>query len=293
MKIFLFLLILSLNISLFCQIPDTLWTRVYGGNQSDGTREVVATDDNGYALSGYISSEGNGEHDFWLIKTDHEGHFIWSETYGGEGNDMAYCLKQTPDLGFIIGGQFETETNFSAFTIIKTTPSGEQEWIRHFREDYYGVVSSVVVCPDGGYTLAGWTQNDMHDIDVFVVRTNASGDTLWTKVLDHGSFEGAYSVKQTNDEGFIISGFSNSFSNGNYDLYLLKLDANGNTEWQTVFGGEGIEEGYDVIQTSDDNFLAVGSTDSFNAAGTDLWIIKVDEEGNEVWNHLYGGTYLT
>ncbi len=118
-----------------------------------------------------------------------------------------------------------------------------------------------------------------------------SPDTLWTRTYGGAGSDVGYSVKQTNDGGFIIAGATNSFGAGDYDIYLIKTNQFGDTLWTKIFGGTGQDYGSEVQQTSDGGYIVIGSTDSFNNSRDDLYLIKTDDNGDTLWTKVYGGTW--
>ncbi|MCE9538265.1 MAG: hypothetical protein K8R85_03485, partial [Bacteroidetes bacterium] len=152
---------------------------------------------------------------------------------------------------------------------------------------------SIQQTTDGGFIITGGSFNGMFK-DVCLVKTNSYGDTIWTKIyqrIDAGylSAEGS-AVLQTTDGGFIISGYTNNFSNGNYnyDVYLIKTTSNGDTLWTKTFGGSGNDFGYSIQQTIDGGYVITGVTNSFNSANN-AYLIKTDTNGNLLWSKTYEG----
>jgi hypothetical protein len=137
-----------------------------------------------------------------------------------------------------------------------------------------------------GYTEsfgAGWD-------DIFLLKTDASGNVIWAKTYGGTNWDRAYSVQQTSDGGYIVAGATGSFGAGGSDIFLLKTDANGNVIWAKTYGGTSLDEAYSVQQTSDGGYIVAGWTESFGAGGLDIFLIKTDANGNVQWAKTYGGT---
>jgi hypothetical protein len=126
--------------------------------------------------------------------------------------------------------------------------------------------------------------------DVWLIRTGATGDTVWTRTFGGANNDKAYSVVQTADGGYIILGATYSFSAGSSDAWLIKTDANGDTTWVRTYGGADYDRGNSVAQTTDGGYIIAGETESFGAGEDDVWLIKTDASGDTVWTHTYGGT---
>jgi len=168
------------------------------------------------------------------------------------------------------------------------------EWIAVFGGISSDVGYSVVQTSDGGYVLLGETQeNEQRLGDIWIIKTNQHGEELWNKTYGDKGWETGRQIQKTLDGGFIIVGKTTSFGTTTVEnIWLLKIDASGGEEWNVTFGGEQADTGYGVQQTDDGGFILVGQTWSFSTIVdlADVWLIKTDESGNELWNMTYGGT---
>lgn len=264
---------------------DISWIKMYGGI-TNGTvgYSVQQTTDGGYILTGSIWSLENGK-DVYLIKTDHSGDTLWTKSYGRCNNEIGYSVRQTDEGGFIITGvtnSCESNTIRSHVYLIKTDVNGDTLWTKIYRKNDYDVGHSVQQTTDGGYIIAGvthsWWGEEIHD--VYLIKTDHNGDTLWTKTLGGESSDEAYSIQQTTDGGYIITGSSDITGSGytTYDVFLLKLDYNGDTIWSKTFGREDTDIGRSVQQTSDGGYIITGWTFP-NSNYSDIYLIKTDENG--------------
>ncbi|MCH8902428.1 MAG: T9SS type A sorting domain-containing protein [Bacteroidetes bacterium] len=140
---------------------------------------------------------------------------------------------------------------------------------------------------DGGIILAGYTGTNQN-YDVYLVKLDSIGDTLWTRELGAGGIDIAYSVKQTSDGGYIVTGLTDSYGQLNYDVFLLKVSATGGLDWSKTYGGIADEVAYSVLQTSDGGFFMAGYSESIGAGDNDVLLIKTDGSGVLSWNKAYG-----
>jgi uncharacterized delta-60 repeat protein len=259
---------------------DTLWTRDYGGSGRtafDYGRSVQQTSEGGYIVAGYTYSFGNSAQ-FYLIKTNATGDTLWTRTYGGLDIERGYSVQQTSDGGYIVAGETFSFGNFWQVYLIKTNATGDTLWTRNYggASDDWG--RSVQQTTDGGYIVAGYTNSYGNWYQVYLIKTNASGDTLWTRTYGGTEAEEGFSVRQTTEGGYIVAGYTPSFGNG-IQVYLIKTNAGGDTLWTRTYGGAGDDRGYSVRQTSDGGYIVAGETNSFGNGGQ-VYLIKTNANGS-------------
>jgi len=266
------------------------WTRIYGGDSLDSGSSVEQTSDGGYIITGYTESFGAGPSDVWLIKTNSSGDTLWTRMYGGTGVDIGNSVRQTSDGGYIIAGSTSSfGVSYYDVYLIKTNASGDTLWTRTFGGTNDDEGFSVQQTSDGGYIIAGETSSfGAGGYDVWLIKTNASGDTLWTKTYGGPSYEWGNSIQQTLDGGYIVTGYTLSFGAGNGDVWLIKTNASGDTLWTKTYGETGTDLGNSVRQTQDGGYIIAGKTSSFGN-GDQVYLIKADSSGDTLWSKTYGG----
>jgi hypothetical protein len=251
------------------------WTKTFGGNFHYEAYSVQQTTDGGYIITGYMSF-GNYR-DVFLIKTDGSGIEQWTKIFGGTDFDEAFSVQQTTDGGYIITG-YTMSFGIKDVYLIKTDGSGIEQWTKTFGGTDFDQAYSVQQTTDGGYIITGYKANFGNSSDAFLIKTDVSGNEQWTKTFGGTDNEEGHSVQQTNNGGYIITGFTSSFGNGGRDVYLIKTDGSGNEQWTKTFGGTDDEEGHSVQQTTDGGYIITGYTKSFG--GRDVYLIKTDGSGN-------------
>jgi gliding motility-associated-like protein len=242
---------------------EILWENNFGGSDQDWARDIRQTDDGGFIVVGYSRStdidinNNLGNWDFWVLKLNADGTVQWKKNYGGSNTDQATAVWATTDGGFVIVGSSESS--------------------------------------DGD--LSGNNGGE----DVWVIKINAAGVLQWQKNYGGSDSDRAESVEQTSDGGYIISGYSESLNGnvsgnyGNFDYWVLKLNAAGDLLWNKNYGGSGADYCYAVTQTTDGGYVLAGSSFSNNNDVTgnnglyDYWIVRTDGAGNILWQKSYGG----
>nr|QNR61645.1 hypothetical protein GZ37B2_69 [uncultured archaeon GZfos37B2] len=244
---------------------NKVWDKTYGGSGGDLADSVHQTSDGGYILAGSTGSYDTGDWDVWLVKTDFNGNKVWDKTFGGTATDSANSVQQTSDGGYILAGHTGYYgTGEYDFWLVKTDSDGNKVWDKSFGGTDEELASSVHQTSDGGYILAGSTGSyDAGDWDVWLVKTDSSGNKQWDKTFSGTDDDWAFSVRQTSDGGYILAGYTESYGAGSRDLWLVKTDSDGNKVWDKTFGGTSHDWALSVQQTSDGGYILAGLTHSY------------------------------
>jgi hypothetical protein len=271
--------------------PSSHFCKAIGGKNRDWSSSLIQTSDSGYAIAGFTTSFGAGEADVYVVKLDAHGNLQWIKTIGGKKGEVGSSLIQTSDGGYAIAGLTQSfgagETDVY---VVKLDANGNLQWTKTIGGPNFDVGNSLIQTSDGGYAIAGSTKSfGAGDEDVYVVKLDANGNLQWTKTIGGKYADGGNSLIQTSDGGYAIAGSTESFGAGNGDVYVVKLDVHGNLQWTKTIGGPASETGFSLIQTSDGGYIIAGFTSSFGAGETDIYLVKLDANGNLQWTKTIGG----
>jgi gliding motility-associated-like protein len=319
--------------SLRAQAPSIDWQKCYGGPYLDDPNAIEPTSDGGYIMIGYTWGPGgdisgfHGNHevgDYWVVKLDHFGGVQWSRCLGGTFDDIGSVIHQTPDGGYVVGGESATlpgdgdvtTTNHGGldYWIVKLDASGAIQWQYSYGGENNEYLYGLEFAPDGGYILAGQTLSKGGDVsgnhgglDFWVVKINSAGVMQWQKCLGGSKDDEAYGVQVLADGSSIVAGYTASNdgdvsgNHGQSDMWVVKLDPSGNLLWSKCLGGSLREVAYGLQKTPDGGCIVAGYADSqdgdvtgnhgMSPGWSDMWAVKLDAGGNLQWEQCYGSSY--
>ncbi|NQS97470.1 MAG: hypothetical protein HQ591_03365 [candidate division Zixibacteria bacterium] len=266
---------------------DVEWTRTYDWNIWSVGYSVRQTDDGGYIIAGYICINAPSS-EIYLIKTDDQGDTLWTKVYGTDNYDIAEEIQQTTDGGYIIAGSIEDDVNYvsSAF-LLKTDANGDSVWMR-IDDDRNCQAHSVIQNSEGDYLITGGSEVEAPNYwDAYIMKTDVFGDTIWIKYYGGTFYEYANFIRETIDGGYFIGGITGSYGAGNFDIYLVRTDASGDTLWTKTYGGEESDYGESVDVTDDGGFVIAGMTNSFG--NHNFYLIRTDSSGDSLWTKVIYG----
>jgi uncharacterized delta-60 repeat protein len=267
------------------------WQKTYGGSYSDYAYSIQQTTDGGYIVAGETRSFGAGYDDIWVLKLTSTGTVSWQKTYGGTDNDWASSIQQTSDGGYIVAGFTYSFHNGGDVWVLKLASSGSISWQKRYGGTSGDWAESVQQTSDGGYIVAGVTETFDAYGDIWVLKLTSAGVVSWQKAYGSADEDYAYSVQQTSDGGYIVAGWTYSYSADN-DFWLLKLTDTGAISWQKRYGGSWSDCAYSIRQTNDGGYIMAGDTDSFGAGYTDFWVVRLTSAGTITFN-APSGAHMT
>jgi len=213
-------------------------------------------------------------------------------TVGGAYTDEGSSVAQTTDGGYIVTGVTNSfGSGDTDLLLVKFDSSGDLTWAKTVGGPDIDLGYSVAPTSDGGYIVNGETRSfGAGDYDLFLAKFDSSGDLTWAKTVGGTDIDLGYSVATTSDGGYIVTGTTNSFGAGDYDLFLVKFNSSGDLNWARTVGGADRDEGNSVVSTPDGGYIVIGTTNSFGAGRCDLFLVKFNSSGVLTWAKTVGGT---
>lgn len=255
---------------------DSVWTKTYGTEGYEEGRWLDATPDGGYVIVGYTTSGGAGGQDMYVVKTDSAGALEWSQTYGDSLAEQAYCITSASEGGYVVAGYTKSHgVGADNLYLVEIDEDGVELWSRAYGGSSPQRAHSICATTDGGYAVAGYKGMKK----VYLVRLDAAGDSLWTRTYGGSGDDIGWSVWETSDGGFVVAGETESFGAGDFDGWLIKTDASGDSSWSRTYGMHNTETFYQVLQTPDGGYITTGRTRSYGDGPCDVYVVKTDEQG--------------
>jgi len=306
------------------------WSKTYGGTGDDRGHAIIQTQDGGYAILGYSTSndldvtENAGAQDYWISKLDANGNITWQKSFGYAGSDIGFTLIQTNDAGFFItgvldvtasGGQGNTRISGMRhaggdYWAIKLDAGGNREWSKYYGGGFTDTPYDAIQTPDNGYIIVGSSdsndvdiQNNIGAYDFWVIKISETGTLIWERSYGGSEIDEAREIVDSGDGNYLITGdtrssdFDVSNNNGAADLWLIKISPSGDLIWEKTFGGSSFDVARS-IQKHNDKFIISGSSRSAdgdvssNQGQNDAWVIEVGSSGNLISQKTVGGSEI-
>lgn len=272
--------------------PAIFWAKTYGGTGDDTAYDITETGDNGYLVFAQSNSFDNRSYDLFTLKMDSTGELSWSRTFGGDNGEYVSSGIETSDNGFIIAGDTHSfgAGDYDAW-FLKRANNGMIQWQKRFgiigtSDEYF---TDIIETNDNKYILVGYCTLSDDNKNIVVMKFDENGDIVWQKGFGGDGEDRADSVIQTADNGYILVGYTFSFGQGNSDGWIIKINSIGNLEWQKVIGSSGTDRISAIQQTTDQGYIMAGHYEPNLAGVSDLWVIKMNNDGDIEWQYSFGG----
>ena len=338
-KLSLIVLLTYCSANIFAQAPDIEWQNTIGGTSADLCYNALATSDGGFLLIGNSNSFISGDktennlgiaasYDYWVVKVDASGNVVWDNTIGGYKSDDLRSLIETSDGGYLLGGWSDSDISvdksenriggagYGDYWVVKLDLDGNILWENTIGGTKSDELYDIEETASGTYILGGTSYSPADfdktipstNHDIWLVEIDNLGTVIWQKVIGGSSTDRFVEMEITSDGGLLIgasslsgiSGDKTEINHGGNDLWVIKLDAARNIQWENSFGGTISDYMRDVIELPEGGYMILGASQSNmsadksdNAFGVmnynDFWLIKLDEDGNALWDTIYGG----
>jgi len=317
------IILLAVNIIMASEKVKISREIITGGTAEDSVRWIENTTDGGYVITGFTSSwkefpEHNGNNDYFVIKFTENGKEEWRKVYGGRGDDRGFAVRQTSDGGYVVAGASISSNGRSEIHglwdgwVIKLDKDGNLLWESSFGGRDNETIRDIIQTKDGGYIFCGYTFSKELDNyhggkDFWIVKLDKNGKEEWQKVYGGSGYDMPYSVIQTTDNGYALTGYTFSkdgeltgkTNHGQGDYWILKLSSSGSIQWSQVYGGSAWDEPRVIKQIPwDRGYIIAGVSGSVdgdvksNKGRWDAWIVNLDANGKLRWEKSFGGSNL-
>jgi len=326
--------------------PNTKLTfeQTYGGKYDDEAKDIIALKD-GYLLVGETQSFGEGSSDAYIIKVDKLGNKLYSAAYGGANADVANAVVEMSDSFMLAGTTNSFGNRVQSMYLAQIAKNGNLMWQKAYysdKDDYYAAkdlvkisednvllagsedhvkffnsevniylnainingqrngikryggedperAHSIISVPDG-YVMAGETDTWGHGrIDAYVIKIDKDGNRVWHNAFGFDEDEVANQIIATRDGGYIIVGYTDSDYRTQKNVYVVKLNANGNREWQSFYGSKEEDEGFGIVEARD-GYVIAGYTKGTKNYDSDVYLLKIGTKGRVIWEKRYGSS---
>jgi uncharacterized delta-60 repeat protein len=215
----------------------------------------------------------------------------WYRAFGGEAKDWAYAMTATWDGGVCTAGRTASQgAGREDAWLVRVDGDGRMLWNKTFGGAEIDRARAIVELADRSLVVAGATESSgAGEFDVWVFKVSADGELIWDRQFGGPATDWASALVATSDGGVAVGAYTQDVSEGPYDFWVLKLDGEGNLEWQQRFGGEQTDWSNAITATSDDGIVVVGHTESSGAGGADFWVLQLNSQGDLIWQRTFGG----
>jgi len=266
------------------QTGEILWEKTYDSGDLDDPQAMIQTNDGGYMIVGYSSSEPHyNSSDIFIVKTDAEGNELWSKLYDFQDHDMGYSIIETSDGGYLISSQTAQYGDYFQFQFIRLNNQGDLLWEKRYGSDYYDLCVDIKATSDDGFILSGYTEYQQIPAGsglatAYAVKIDQEGNTLWENTYGLGIIQ---RIIVRDDGSFILIGWDQKADSWNNDITLFRIDAYGSIiEQNTILTDTVSERAWDVKETPDNGLIYCGYTQDLSTLNVDLLVLKTDQQGN-------------
>ena len=268
------------------------WTVIHGREHQDFVRKVIPFND-GYAIFGNVWGYNSGLFNIYMQLLDNEGIKISEDTYGTSAFDFGFSGIESNSGNFLIIGYSRGVDDYGGIYLVMTDKNGNEIWNNSFGYDYDDYALDGLENQDGSFMIIGSKDGlfddvhanyKTHDADIMLLKIDSAGNEIWNLTYGEEGHDFGYSIEHA-DNGYYLFGSTQSYGAGSFDMMLTKVNTEGEEDWHTTYGGEHFDYGLSIDKNVEGDLYLLGSSKSFGQDNSvDIYLIKTDNAGNEIWN---------
>ncbi len=279
---------------------DTNWwaitPKVSGGHSNYGFYGVAVAPNGDIIVVGWTNASGAGGKDAWVLRLDENGNVKWQKTYGGIKNDVAVSVGTLSNGNIVVvGGTKSFGAGSADVWVLCLDENGNVKWQKTFGGKYYDTGEAVAIDSNDNIIVVAETTSfglgNREGGDVWILRLDANGNVKWQKTYGGDNTDWAWSIEISPNRDILLAGYTISFGSGGSDAWVLRLDENGNVKWQKTYGGIKNDVANSIVIAPNGDIIVIGSTQSFGSGDSDIWVLRLDGNGNIKWQKTYGSGY--
>lgn len=285
--IFLLVIFFSFQVKDFCEEEESfaVWENILGKGDINQLKSIIQTEEGNYLAGGWTDYKSNGGVDGWILQIDTMGNLQWEKTFGDNLDDLIYDVIQTQDKGFLLAGWTENQKGHTNAWILKLGEKGNLEWEKQYDLSENDKIYSIIQSLSGDYIATGCSlQEEKENTDALVMCIGKDGTLKWNNLFGGERYDRLYSIMENTAGNLFIVGYTESIGEGDADGWMIKLNKDGDKEWDKTFGGKEDDRFYSIIQTDDKGYAMIGYTKSKGAGEADIWLLKFNENDNLQWD---------
>ncbi len=255
-----------------------LWNKTFGGVNEEKVGAVIECSGGGFILVGDTTSFGAGSCDVWLIRTDASGNLLWDVTFGGYYEDRGYDIVECSDGGFaVLGYTYSSSTRSYDLWLIRTDASGNLLWSKTYGSDRFETSRGLVECAGGGFAITGTKYTASSSGDIWLLRTDATGNLLWDEFYGGSDWENSDDLIECSDGGFAITGETRSYGSGGLDLWVIRTNNLGECLWTKSYGGVSSDYSGGIVEVGAGGFVVAGGYTTLSTSDRDVWLLHIPD----------------
>jgi len=265
---------------------NVVWQKAYGGSGGDIARGITTTSSGDIIVVGKTMSFGDWIADAWVLRLDADGNVKWQRAFGGVGaGDEAIAVAESDGDIIVVGHTYSFGAGSSDVLVVKLDENGNILWQRAYGGSGFDEAWGVAVADNGDIIVVGYSESFGSGIyDVWVLRLDGSGNIIWQKAYGEAGADFAHDVAVADNGDIVVVGQTSG------SLLVLRLDGQGNVKWQKAYSGASDDLAYGVVIADNGDIIVAGRSNSFGNSSDYIWVLRLDENGNIVWQKAYGGT---